>query len=93
MACIAHAAQIDLRFGDAARELLGCLVGAGPGDFTRKRFRLLGQGWNGTNGKAERMAKRVSRCASAARVVCGPVLPTPVNLAQGGVAACLGDGG
>ena len=41
MARIAHTTQIDLRFGDAARELLGCRVGAGPGDFTRKRFHLL----------------------------------------------------
>ena len=31
MARIAHAAQIDLRFGDAARELLGFRVSAGPG--------------------------------------------------------------
>jgi hypothetical protein len=41
MACIAHAAQIDLRFGNAARELLDLRVGAGPGDLTRKRFYLL----------------------------------------------------
>jgi hypothetical protein len=26
MACMAHAAQLDVRFGDAARELLGCRV-------------------------------------------------------------------
>src|SRR5215471_13509569 len=66
MACIAHAAHVDLRFGDAERELLGSRVGTGPGDLTRKRLYLLRQCWNGTNGKAERMAKRVSRCASAA---------------------------
>jgi len=41
MARIAHTAQIDLRFGDAARELLGSHVGTGPGDLTRKRFHLL----------------------------------------------------
>ena len=41
MACMAHAAQIDLRFGDAARELLGFRVGPGPGDLTPKRFHLL----------------------------------------------------
>ena len=40
MARIAHAAQIDLRFGDAARELLGFRVSAGPGDLTRKRLHL-----------------------------------------------------
>jgi len=41
MARIAHAAQIDLRFGDAARELLGFHISAGPGDLTRKRLHLL----------------------------------------------------
>jgi hypothetical protein len=41
MACMAHAAQIDLRFGDAAREFLGFRVGTGPSNFTRKRFHLL----------------------------------------------------
>jgi hypothetical protein len=38
---MAHAAQVDVRFGDAARELLGFRVGNGPGDLTRKRFHLL----------------------------------------------------
>ena len=38
---ITHAAQIDLRFGDLARELLGFRVGAGPGNLARKRFHLL----------------------------------------------------
>ena len=41
MAGISHAAQVDLRFGDLAREVLGFRVGAGPGDLTRKRFHLL----------------------------------------------------
>ena len=40
MARIAHAAQIDLRCGDFARELLGFRVSAGPGDLARKRFHL-----------------------------------------------------
>ena len=40
MACKAHAAQIDLRFGNAARELLGFRVSAGPGNLVRKRFYL-----------------------------------------------------
>jgi len=66
MARIAHAPQIDLRFGDAACKLLSFCVGAGPGDLTRERLHLLRQCWSGTNGKAERVAKRVSRCASAA---------------------------
>ena len=41
MARITHAAQIDLRFGDSACELLGFRVGVWPGDFERKRFHLL----------------------------------------------------
>ena len=41
MARIPHTAQIDLRFGDLARELLGFRVGVGPGNFARKRFHLL----------------------------------------------------
>jgi len=40
MACIAHAAQIDLRFGDATRQLLDFRVSAGPRDLTRKSFHL-----------------------------------------------------
>ena len=41
MAGISHAAQIDLRFGDLAREFLGFRVGAWPGNLARKRFHLL----------------------------------------------------
>ncbi len=41
MAGISHAAQIDLRFGDSTREVLGFRVSVRPGDLTRKRFHLL----------------------------------------------------
>ena len=41
IAGISHAAQIDLRFGDSARELFGFRVGARAGDLARKRFHLL----------------------------------------------------
>ena len=41
MARIAHAAQIDLRFGDAVRELSGFRVSAGSSDLMRKRLHLL----------------------------------------------------
>jgi hypothetical protein len=41
MARITHAAQIDLRFGDLARKLLGFRAGVGPGNLARKRFHLL----------------------------------------------------
>jgi hypothetical protein len=60
MACRAHAVHVDLRFGDAARELLGFRVSAGPGDLTRKHLHLLRQCWSGTNWKAERMARLCS---------------------------------
>jgi hypothetical protein len=41
MARIAHPAQIDLCFGDSAREFMDFSVGAGPGDLARKRLHLL----------------------------------------------------
>ena len=41
MAGISHAAQIDLRFGDLTREVLGFRVSVGPGNLARKRFHLL----------------------------------------------------
>ena len=66
MARVTHAAQIDLRFGDPAREFLDFGVGVCPGNFARERFHLFGQGWIGTNGQAQPVAKRVSRRASAA---------------------------
>jgi hypothetical protein len=40
MAGISHAAQIDLRFGDVARELLDFRIGVGSGNLARKRFHL-----------------------------------------------------
>jgi hypothetical protein len=66
MACVTHAPQIDLRFGDPARQFLDFGVGACPGNFARERFHLFAQGWVGTNGKAQPVAKRVSRRSSAA---------------------------
>jgi hypothetical protein len=62
-----HAAQIDLRFGGPAREFLDFGGGLGPGDFARERFHFLGQDWIGTNGQAQTVAKRISRCVRAAR--------------------------
>jgi hypothetical protein len=66
MARITHAANVDLRFVDSAFEFLDFGVGAGPGNFARKRFNLFGQGWIGMNGHAQRVAKRVLGRASAA---------------------------
>ena len=66
MSRMAHATQVDLGFGNSTRELLNFSARAGPGNFARERFNLFGQFGIGTNGKAERVAKRVSRRASAA---------------------------
>src|SRR5439155_19071399 len=66
MAHITHAAQIDLCFGDPAREFLEFSVGVWPGNFARKPFDLFGQGWIGANRQAQPVAKRVLRRASAA---------------------------
>ena len=52
MARITHAAQIDLRFGDPPREFFCSGVGVWPGNFTRERFHLFGQGWIGANWQA-----------------------------------------
>jgi hypothetical protein len=41
MAGISHAAHIDLRFGDLARQLLGFRICAGAGDLPCERFHLL----------------------------------------------------
>ncbi len=41
MTGMSHATQIDLRFGNSAREFFGFRVGARAGDLARKRFHLL----------------------------------------------------
>jgi hypothetical protein len=42
MARVTHAAQIDLRFGDAACEFMEFRVGAGPGNFPSELFHFFG---------------------------------------------------
>jgi len=66
MSRMTHAAQIDLRFGDPARESFDFGDRIGPDNFARERFDLFGQGWIGANRQAQPVAKRVSRCASPA---------------------------
>jgi hypothetical protein len=61
MSRITHAAQIDLRFGDPARESFDFGGRIRPGNFTRERFDLFGQGWIGANREIQPVAKRVSR--------------------------------
>ena len=66
MARVPHAAQIDLRFGDPAREFLDFSGGLCPGNLVRERCHLFGQGWIATNGQAQPVAEGVSRRASPA---------------------------
>jgi hypothetical protein len=42
VAHVAHAAEVDLRFGDPAREFPDCGVRVCPGNFARERFHLFG---------------------------------------------------
>jgi hypothetical protein len=65
MSRITHATQVDLRFGDPARESFDFGGRIRPGNFARKRFDLFGQDWIGANRQIQPVAKRVSRCASA----------------------------
>ena len=66
MARVTHAAQIDLRFGDSACELLDFHAGICAGNFPRKCFDLFGQGFIRVNRQAESMPKGVSGRAGAA---------------------------
>jgi len=43
MARITHAAQIDLRFGDSASELIDVVIGRVASDFSGDRLNLFGQ--------------------------------------------------
>ena len=63
---MAHAAHIDLSFGDRACEFSDFGVGVCPGDFARQRFHLFAPDWIGRNGHAQPVAKCVARRASAA---------------------------
>lgn len=56
----AHAAQIDLRFCDAAGELLFFGIGVRPDNLPRERFHLFGPDGVGIDGQAQGVANRVS---------------------------------
>ena len=49
MARITHAAQIELRFGNPARQFFYSGVSVWPGNFARERFHLFGKCWIGAN--------------------------------------------
>src|SRR6516164_8658091 len=65
----AHAAQIDLRFCDAAGELLFFGIGVRPYNLPRERFYLFGQDGIGIDWQAQGVANRVSRRVRTA--LCG----------------------
>ena len=74
MTCITHAAQIDLRFRDSAREFMDFRVGAGAGNFARKRLNLSDNPGSESTGRlsawrSEFRAERALPC-----LVFGPVL-------------------
>ena len=72
---MAHAAQIDLRFRDAASVLPHFGVRACAGDFARERFHLFGQDWIAIQRQTQTVAMRVSRRAETRPCgVFGPVL-------------------
>jgi len=66
LARVSHAAQIDLRFGNLAREFSDFGAGVAPGNLVRERFHLFGQGWIGANRQVQPVTQCVSRRTSAA---------------------------
>ena len=69
-----HAAQIDLRFGDPPREFFYSGVGVWPGNFTRERLHLFGQGWIGANCRLNPWRSAFRAARARPRAVFGPVL-------------------
>jgi len=60
MARATHAAKIDLRFGNAARELAHFGISVWPSNLAGKRFGLCAEGLIGVNRQAQSMPKGVS---------------------------------
>jgi hypothetical protein len=56
---ISHAFQIDLRFGNSARDLLDFPASIRSGNFARKCLNFFRQSGIGKNGQAEPVAVRV----------------------------------
>ena len=66
MARITHPAQLDLRFGNPARQFEDFGFGVWPGNFARERVHLFSKNGIGKNRHAQTVAKRISRRAGAA---------------------------
>ena len=63
MTCAPHAAQINLRFGNAAREFLDFRASVRSGNFARECLNFLRQIGVDKNGQAQPVAVRISRRA------------------------------
>ena len=74
MARITHAAQIDLRFGDPAREFFYSGVGVWPGNFARERLHLFGKAGSEQTGRLNPWRSAFRAARARPRAVFGPVL-------------------
>jgi hypothetical protein len=66
MTCAPHSAQINLRFGNAAREFLDFRASVRSGHFARECLNFLRQIGVDKNGQAQPVAVRISRRAGSA---------------------------
>jgi hypothetical protein len=83
-ACGARADDVDLRFGDPARELEAFRIGIPAGDCPRQSFDLVRPGRIVTGGQAQAVATRVLR---RARLACaGPRSRAGARIAPVGIA-------
>ena len=69
-----HAAQIDLRFGDPAREFLDSGVGVWPGNFARERFTSSDKAGSEQTGRLNPWRNAFRAARARPRAVFGPVL-------------------
>jgi hypothetical protein len=75
MTCAPHAAQINLRFCNSAREYLDFRASVRSGNFARERLNFLRQNGVDKNGQAQPVAVCISRRAgSALSGFVGPLL-------------------
>ena len=83
MTCAPHAAQINLRFGNAAREFLDFRASVRSGHFARECLNFLRQIGVDKNGQAQPVAVRISRRALDGRLFWlneGKLVPVTKNL-------------
>ena len=66
MSCVAHTAQIDLRFRDAASQLVDFGVGVGPSNFARASSSTSCEDRIGIERQTQTMPARIARRTEAA---------------------------